>query len=104
MMILAGIGGIFGFTVALFMRRQSLLLAIVFSFVVGTVLSTLFLAVGQAMSDVYPPHHSVVDVAEAVLGGVVYCGFFTPFACGLPAAFFGYITHRLLYVRKKPSA
>jgi hypothetical protein len=105
MMILAGVGGVCGLVTTLIMRRQSLLLVIVFSFVVGTVVTTLFFAVGQAVSVVYPEHHSITEALQAVLAGIFLCIFFTPYACGLPAAFFGYITYRALrHFSKKPSA
>ena len=104
MIVLAGIGGVCGFIVALITRRQSLLPAIIFSFIIGTAVPSLPFGKSQATTVVYPEHHSVIEAVAAVLAGMLLCLFFTPFACGLPAVLFGYVTHRLLHVGKKPSA
>jgi uncharacterized membrane protein len=100
----AGIGGVCGLIVALVCRRQPLLFAMVLSAVLGTVVETLLFSVSQAVMVVYPEHHSFTEAAECVFAGMFLDGMFTLIFGGLPAAFFGYVCHRLFsWHSEKPS-
>jgi hypothetical protein len=91
----AGIGGVCGFIVALVCRRQPLLFTIVLSAVAGAVFETLLFSVGHAVTVVYPEHHSFIEAVEGVFAVIFLDGIFTLIFGGLPAAFSGYVCHRL---------
>ena len=102
---LAGVGGVCGLVVAIIFKRQPLLVAIAISGVVGTVAQALLFGVGEAGTDYRQNGYSFIDAVEAGVGATILFGMSAPFTGGLPAAFFGYVCHRLFNHgnRKKPS-
>lgn len=105
LLLFAGIGGACGFVTAFLFRRRSLLEAIVVSAVTGTLFLALFFGLGEATADYSQHGYSLMDALRAGAGATILFGMSAPFTGGIPAAFFGYVCHRLFHKSvQKPSA
>ena len=105
MIIFVAIGGFCGLIVALIFRRQPLLVVVALSAAVGTAAQGLLGFIGEASTDYREHGYTLIRAIEAGLGMAVLLGMSAPVTAGLPAAFFGYVCHRLFHaVGKKPSA